>query len=81
MATRAEQIAELETELSTLKSARTSALTNGSNISMGDMSIGGVNSSNINARIKEIEKSIQRLKNGGRGIVVDMSARSDGVTP
>ena len=81
MATRAEQIAELETELTTLKAARTAALTGGSSYQLGDMSVSGVNSNAINERIVQIEKSLQRLRNGGRGIVVDMSARADGSIP
>ncbi len=81
MATRAEQITELETELTTLKAARLSAFTGGSQFTLGDISVSGISSGNIGARIKEIEKSLQRLRNGGRGIVVDMSARADGVTP
>ena len=79
VATRAEQIAELEAELATLKTARTSALVGGSQAMMGDLSISGISSTNIQARITQIEKSLQRLRNGGRGIVIDMSARSDGV--
>lgn len=78
MATNAEKLAELETELATLKTARTSALTGGSSYTIGSISVSGVNSSNIDARITQVEKSIQRLKRGGRGIVIDMSARSDG---
>jgi hypothetical protein len=78
VATRAQQIAELETELTTLKSARTSALVGGSSSQIGDLSISGVSSSAINDRIMQVEKSLQRLKNGGRGIVIDMSARADG---
>ena len=78
MATRAEQIAELEAELATLKAARTTALVHGSNAQIGDLSISGINSQNIGSRIAQIERSLQRLRNGGRGIVVDMSTRADG---
>lgn len=81
MATRAEQIAELEAELTTLKTARTSALTGGSSVTVDGFSVSGISSTAINDRITQIEKSLQRLKNGGRGIVVDMSARSDGSDP
>lgn len=81
MATRAAQIAELESELSTLKTARTAALTGGSSYTLGELSVSGINSGGINDRIVQIEKSLQRLRNGGRGIAVDMSARSDGSIP
>jgi len=81
VATRAEQITELETELTTLKAARTAALTGGSSYTLGELSVSGINSGSINDRIVQIEKSLQRLRNGGRGIMVDMSARSDGSDP
>lgn len=79
VATRAEQITELETELATLKTARTKALVRGSSVTMGDMSISGVNAAEIGRRISQIERSLQRLKNGGRGIQIDFSTRADGV--
>lgn len=81
MATRAAQIAELETELTALKTARTAALTGGSSYTLGELSVSGINSGAINDRIVQVEKSLQRLRNGGRGIVVDMSARADGSVP
>lgn len=77
--TRAEQITELETELATLKTARTSALTGGSQAMLGDMSISGISSVEIGKRIAQIERDLQRLRRGGRNIIVDMSARADGV--
>lgn len=78
MATNAEKLAELETELATLKTARTSALVGGSSKTIGDISVSGISGVALNDRIIAIEKSIQRLKNGGRGMVMDMSSRSDG---
>jgi hypothetical protein len=78
VATNAAKIAELETELATLKTARTSALVGGSSQTIGDMSVSGISGVALNDRIIAIEKSIQRLKNGGRGIVIDLSYRSDG---
>ena len=78
VATRQQQIQELEAELTTLKAARTTALTTGSQTMIGSISVSGISSTNIQARITQIEKSIQRLKAGGRGIIVDMSARADG---
>lgn len=56
-------------------------MTGGSSLQIGDLAVSGINSQAINARIMQVEKSLQRLKNGGRGIVVDMSARADGVQP
>lgn len=80
MATVAEQITELESELTAVKAAMTSALTGGQSFQLGDMSITGTNYNALSQRRKELEKAIQRLRNGGRGIVVDMSARADGGT-
>jgi len=72
--TLAVQLAALQAELVTLKAAITSAIGG-----MASFSIDGVSQSNwkieeLRTERTRLEKSIQRLLAGGRGIVIDMSA-------
>lgn len=73
MATLSEQIAELEAELVLIKSQMATAQASGGSFTLGDFSVTGTSYSALRSRRVEIEKSLQRLKRGGRGIVVDLS--------
>jgi ElaB/YqjD/DUF883 family membrane-anchored ribosome-binding protein len=73
MATIATQITELEAELTALKSAMTSILTSGQSSSMDGINKTRASFESIKARRIEVEKSLQRLKRGGRGMIQDMS--------
>jgi hypothetical protein len=73
MATIAAQITELEAELTALKTAMTSILIGGQSASMDGISKASVSYESVKARRIEVEKSLQRLKRGGRGIIQDMS--------
>jgi hypothetical protein len=73
MATRAEKLAELQAELVLVKAQQASASAGGQDVTMGPFSIRNVNYENLRKRRIELEKSIQRLLRGGRGIVIDMS--------
>lgn len=73
MATIAQQITELETELAAIKTAQTAALTGGQSASIDGISISRISYGALSDRRVEVEKSLQRLKRGGRGIVQDLS--------
>ena len=73
MATRAEKLAELQAELTLVKAQQASASAGGQGMTMGPFSIQNVQYENLRKRRIELEKSIQRLLRGGRGIVIDMS--------
>jgi hypothetical protein len=74
MATKAEKLAELQTELTAVKAAMTAALTGGRSVSIDGMSYSAWGMSELRDERTRLEKSIQRLLRGGRGMVVDMSA-------
>lgn len=78
MATRAVQLAALEAELAAIITAMTAAQTGGQSFTLGDMSVTGTNYGALASRRTAVEKSIQRLKNGGRGIAIDLAYRADG---
>ena len=71
----AAQIAELEAELVLVKAQMASALTAATSYSLGDLSVSmsAANVKDCRDRRREIEKSLQRLYRGGRGIQIDMS--------
>jgi len=69
----AAQITALEAELVLVKAQMASASVGGQSFTLGDLSVSSVNYNGIRERRKEIEKSLQRLYRGGRGLVVDMS--------
>ena len=73
MATKAEKLAELEAELTAIKAAQAKARAGSQSISVDGMSKSSWNPKDLQAERVRIEKSIQRLLRGGRGIVVDMS--------
>lgn len=84
MATIAAQITELEAELALVKAqmAAVSASTANASFSVDGMSVTKTGSSmyrELREQRTRLEKSLQRLYRGGRGIVLDMSAdESDG---
>lgn len=73
MATKAEKLADLQIELAAIKTAQASARSGNASISVDGMSMSNWNPKALQEERVRIEKSIQRLLRGGRGIVVDMS--------
>jgi phage shock protein A len=73
MATRAEQLAELQTELTQIKAAMTSARSSSTSFSVDGLSVSNRNMAELREERTRIEKSIQRLLRGGRGFVIDLS--------
>lgn len=73
MATKAEQLAELQAELATVKTAIASARAGVASVSIDGMSKSNWRLAELRDERTRLEKSIQRLLRGGRGIVVDMS--------
>jgi hypothetical protein len=73
MATNAQKLIELQAELVAIKAAITRTISSGQSSTIEGMSISRVNINDLRADRTRIEKSIQRLLNGGRGIIVDMS--------
>jgi hypothetical protein len=73
MATNAEKLVELRAELVAIKAALTRTMAAGQSSSIDGMSVSRVNINYLREERTRIEKSIQRLLNGGRGIIVDMS--------
>ena len=79
MATKAERLAELESDRTRIRTAIAAAQTaSGSqSITVDGMSVSsgsGANVKYLRDELAAVEKSIQRLLRGGRGIVVDLSA-------
>lgn len=75
----AEKITELEAELALVKAQQAAASSGGQSFTVDGLSVSKVNYGALRDRRTSIEKSLQRLYRGGRGIVVDMS--SPGVDP
>jgi hypothetical protein len=73
MATLAAQITELEAELVLVKSQIASVRASGQSSSIEGISISRASLSGLVDERTRIEKSLQRLYRGGRGMVVDMS--------
>jgi hypothetical protein len=73
MATKAEKLAELQAELASIKAAQASARSGGQSMSIDGMSKSNWNPKDLQSERTRVEKSIQRLLRGGRGIVIDMS--------
>lgn len=71
--TRAQQITELEAELVLVKAQMAGASASGQSFTLGDFSVSSVNYRGVSERRTQIEKSLQRLYRGGRGMVIDMS--------
>ena len=74
MATKAAKLAELQAALTAVKTAISSARSGNSSISIAGMSVTKWRINDLRDEQTRLEKSIQRLLRGGRGIVVDMSA-------
>jgi hypothetical protein len=73
MATKAEKLAELQSELTALKNAIAAGRSGGASVSIDGMSVANWSIKDLQAERTRVEKSIQRLLRGGRGIVIDMS--------
>ena len=78
MATRAEQLAELQADRTRIRSALAAAQTGaGSNgFSVDGLSVQsgvGINVKYLRDELTAVDKSIQRLLRGGRGFVIDLS--------
>jgi len=71
--TRAQQITALEAELVLVKAQMAAASAGSQSFTLGDFSVSGVNYQQISGRRVAIEKSLQRLYRGGRGMPVDLS--------
>lgn len=72
MATQAEKLTELQAELVTVKAALAKA-SSAQSVSVDGVSVSRANVNALMERRREIEKAIQRLLNGGRGMRIDMS--------
>lgn len=73
LGTIAQQITEKEAELVLVKAQMAAASAGGQSITMGPLSVGSVNYAELRKTRVQLEKDLQRLYRGGRGIVVDMS--------
>jgi hypothetical protein len=73
MGTQAEKLAELQTELATVKAAIATARGGSSSFSFQGMSQTSWRLDDLYHERARIEKSIQRILRGGRGILTDMS--------
>jgi hypothetical protein len=80
VATKAQKLAELQAELTAIKTQQTAARSGMSSFSLGAMSVTQQRLDTLATERTRVEKSIQRLLRGGRGIVVDMSAGVAGDT-
>ena len=69
----AEQIAVLEARRDKLETALDAVTTGSSSIAVDGMSRSFSNPQHIQAEMTRVEKSLQRLYRGGRGMPVDMS--------
>ena len=69
----AEQIAELETERTRLKTAIAAAQSGTSSFTVDGMSVTNFRLSALRGDLVRVEKSLQRLYRGGRGLQIDMS--------
>ena len=74
MATRAEQLNEVEAEISRLKTAIASAQGGASSFMVDGIQHTSWRLSDLRDDLTKAEKRRQRLLRGGRGIVIDMSA-------
>jgi hypothetical protein len=70
----AEQITVLEAERTRLETAISAAQSGNSSYSVDGLSVTKWRLTDLRAELTRVEKSLQRLYRGGRGIVVDMSA-------
>jgi len=74
MATNAERITDLRSQLVTVKAAISQAVTCGQSASKGDKSLTRANLSVLLSERRQLERDIQRLESGGgRAMQMDMS--------
>jgi hypothetical protein len=76
----AEQIAKLETRRDALEAALTKAEGGIASSSADGMSVSYSQPGHLQSELTRVEKSLQRLYRGGRGIVVDMSYGTPGMS-
>jgi len=81
MATLAAQLADLQAQLVSVKAALTAARDGPSSFTVLGMTHTAWRLSDLRDEQTRIEKSIQRLLRGGRGIVVDLSVSSETEEP
>ena len=72
--TNAQKLAEMEAELVTVKAAISKAITGGQAASVGDKSLTRARLDLLIQERNQLERDIQRLQLGGRGLLMDMSA-------
>jgi hypothetical protein len=73
VATNADQLTELQTELAAVKTAMSAARSGGSSFTVDGLSYTNWRLADLREERTRLEKAIQRLLRGGRGFVVDMS--------
>lgn len=71
--TNAQKLAELQAELAVVKTALSAAITGGQSASMRDKSLTRARLDLLIAERNQLERDIQRLERGGRGLPIDMS--------
>jgi hypothetical protein len=76
--TRAEHLAELQTERTRLKTAISTAQSGASSTSIDGMSVTQWRTEDLRKELIRVEKSIQRLCRGGRGMPIDMNIGAGG---
>lgn len=79
----AEQIAELEDDRVLIRASLTAARTGAdvAGFTSGDLSVQRARIDSLQADLTRIDKSLQRLYRGGRGMPMDMSSASGGDDP
>lgn len=80
MATRAAQLTELQADRTRLKAAIVAGLSGNASESIEGMSITRWRIDELRKELIRVEKSIQRLCRGGRGMPIDMSLGQEGST-
>ena len=78
VATLAAQLAEKQAELVVVKAAIARILSGGQSSSIEGMNINRASLSTLRDERTQLEKSINRLLAGGRGIVIDLSVTASG---
>ena len=75
-----ERETELLAEIEQLKAARTSILTGGQSASMGGISKTNASLTEISRLLKQANRDLQRIRNGGRIIAINVSNATTGGT-
>jgi len=71
--TNTEKLAALQAELVTVKAAISRAITGGQSAAVGDKSLTRARLDLLISERNQLERDIQRLERGGRGMPIDMS--------